>query len=260
MSKPDDLMFDSRIRDRLLRNQTLSSARVQSHLDALPDLEGEYELMREVPQPAVTPPRSESTEEPIVFDGIRRLQALAGVGGSGSASAASAPSSLDHRGYGSSPSHAGTAPASGVVSSGVPSLQSALSGSMDSEISGVGAGAVSAALGAMAAEAAGVSRYGLGAPAPAAPPPAAPPAAAVPEPPSSPLHVGMSASFQEPEPSTPVTLRSEPDASTASGAGGLAAEALDDDDDDDIDDDDIDDDDIDDDDDLSGDASEEDPA
>jgi hypothetical protein len=255
MSKPDDLMFDSRIRDRLLRNQTLSSAQVQSHLDALPDLEGEYELMREVPQPAVTPPRSESTEEPIVFDGIRRLQALAGVAGSSSASAASASSSLDHRSYGTSPSHAGTAPASGVVSSGVPSLQSALSGSMDSEISGVGAGAVSAALGAMAAEAAGVSRYGLGAPPPAAPPRAEPPAAPMPEPPSTPLHLGMS-SFQEPEPPTPVTLRSEPDASTASVAGDVAAEALDDDiDDDDIDDDDVDDDD----DDLSGDPSEEEP-
>jgi hypothetical protein len=63
-------------------------------------------------------------------------------------------------------------------------------------------------------------------------------------------------SFQEPEPPTPVTLRSEPDASTASVAGDVAAEALDDDiDDDDIDDDDVDDDD----DDLSGDPSEEEP-
>src|SRR5690606_486073 len=76
MSKPEEFKFDSRVRDRLLRSRVLSQAELQKHLEELPDLEGQYELMSDMPQPAVAPPRSEVAEEPLVFDGIRRLQAL----------------------------------------------------------------------------------------------------------------------------------------------------------------------------------------
>lgn len=168
MSNPDDFKFDSRVRERLLRHRTLSLADVQRHLESLPDLEGEYEVT-ETPQPAVTPPRSEVSEEPLVFDGIRRLSALSDASSQRSA-AASAPSAVAAPPY-REPE---------VRSLGTP-LRSAL---MESEISGVGAGAVSAALGAMAAEA----------------------RAAVPFiPPSSVSRPVPS----EPDASTPVTLRSQ---------------------------------------------------
>src|SRR5690606_24314315 len=142
MSKPEEFKFDSRVRDRFLRARVLTSAELQKHLDELPDLEGEYEVLSDTPQPAVTPPRSEVSEEPLVFDGIRRLQALG-----------ESPSAPPAPRY---------APPAAPPSSGLPAyrepesrplgtpLRSAL---MESEISGVGAGAVSAALGAMAAEA-----------------------------------------------------------------------------------------------------------
>ena len=45
MSKPEEFKFDSRVRDRFLRNRVLSSDELQKHLDELPDLEGEYEVM-----------------------------------------------------------------------------------------------------------------------------------------------------------------------------------------------------------------------
>lgn len=220
MSKPEEFKFDSRVRARFLRSQVLSPSDVQKHLDELPDLEGQYELMSDMPQPAVAPPRSEVTEEPLVFDGIRRLQALG---------EASAPAPA--------PRYVPPAP---PVSSGLPSyreearplgtpLRSAL---MESEISGVGAGAVSAALGAMAAEARGASVFGV--------------PASIPQPPPSPA----------PEESpTPVTLRSDaapPEATTSSQP--VVVEPLeaslsedDDDDDDDDSDDDAEDDDLDDD-------------
>lgn len=167
MSKPEEFKFDSRVRERLLRRRTLSLADVQSHLESLPDLEGEYEVT-ETPQPAVTPPRSEVSEEPLVFDGIRRLSALSDANSQRS-TAASAPSAV-------SPTYREPE----MRSLGAP-LRSAL---MESEISGVGAGAVSAALGAMAAEA----------------------RAAVPFiPPSSVPHSAPS----EADLNTPVTLRSE---------------------------------------------------
>ncbi|HTV19773.1 MAG TPA: hypothetical protein VMG12_13905, partial [Polyangiaceae bacterium] len=76
MSKPEEFKFDSRVRERFLRSRVLNGAELQKHLDELPDLEGEYEVMSDTPQPAVAPPRSEVHEEPLVFDGIRRLQAL----------------------------------------------------------------------------------------------------------------------------------------------------------------------------------------
>ena len=76
MSKPEEFKFDSRVRDRFLRGRVLSQAELQKHLEELPDLEGQYEVMSDMPQPAVAPPRSEVAEEPLVFDGIRRLQAL----------------------------------------------------------------------------------------------------------------------------------------------------------------------------------------
>jgi hypothetical protein len=181
MSKPEEFKFDSRVRDRFLRGRVLSQAELQKHLEELPDLEGQYEVMSDMPQPAVAPPRSEVPEEPLVFDGIRRLQAL---------------------GEASSPAPAPRyVPPSPPVSSGLPAyreearplgtpLRSAL---MESEISGVGAGAVSAALGAMAAEARGASVFGV--------------PASIPQP--SPVAE---------EPPTPVTLRSDvaPSAADAS--------------------------------------------
>lgn len=211
MSKPEEFKFDSRVRDRLLRNRVLSTADLQQHLAALPDLEGEYEVLNDTPQPAVTPPRSEVNEEPLVFDGIRRLQALTEASNAAPA-----------------PRYVPPAPAS----SGVPSyrepesrplgtpLRSAL---MESEISGVGAGAVSAALGAMAAEARGASVFGV---------------------PSSIPHVPAE------EAVPPVTLRSEPTAPVPAAPAGAEAEAEadedEDEDDDDEDEDDVDDEDDDD--------------
>jgi hypothetical protein len=149
MSKPEEFKFDSRVRDRFLRSRVLSSAELSKHLEQLPDLEGEYDVLSDTPQPAVTPPRSEVHEEPLVFDGIRRLQALS--------EASNLPPA---------PRYAPPAPPiSGLPSYREPEarplgtpLRSAL---MESEISGVGAGAVSAALGAMAAEARGASVFGV---------------------------------------------------------------------------------------------------
>jgi hypothetical protein len=160
MSKPEEFKFDSRVRDRFLRSRVLNGPELQKHLDELPDLEGEYEVMNDTPQPAVTPPRSEVHEEPLVFDGIRRLQAL---------SEAQSPPPA--------PRYVPPSPPSGGLPSyrepesrplGTP-LRSAL---MESEISGVGAGAVSAALGAMAAEARGASVFGVPASISQPPPPA----------------------------------------------------------------------------------------
>lgn len=147
MSKPEDFKFDSRVRERLLRSRTLAAADLKRHIDALPDLEGEYELLNDTPQPAVTPARDHHAEEPLVFDGIRRLQALS------EPHAVSRPSPIS-----SVAASSGMAPREPLRSLGSmeptrsngPALRSAL---MESEISGVGAGAVSAALGAMAAEA-----------------------------------------------------------------------------------------------------------
>ena len=210
MSKPEEFKFDSRVRDRLLRNRVLSSADLQQHLAALPDLEGEYEVLNDTPQPAVTPPRSEVHEEPLVFDGIRRLQALTEASNAAPA-----------------PRYVPPAPAS----SGLPSyrepesrplgtpLRSAL---MESEISGVGAGAVSAALGAMAAEARGASVFGV--------------PSSIPQMPAE-------------EAVPPVTLRSEPTAQVpAAPAGAEDEEDEDDEDEDDEDEEDVDDEDDDDDD------------
>jgi hypothetical protein len=148
MSKPEEFKFDSRVRDRFLRSRVLNGAELQKHLDGLPDLEGEYEVLSDTPQPAVSPPRSEVHEEPLVFDGIRRLQALS-----------EAQSQPVARYVPPSPPSGGL-PAYREPESrplGTP-LRSAL---MESEISGVGAGAVSAALGAMAAEARGASVFGV---------------------------------------------------------------------------------------------------
>ncbi len=219
MSKPEDFKFDSRVRDRLLRSRALSAAEVQGHLDQLPDLEGEYEVLSDTPQPAVAPARSESHEEPLVFDGIRRLQALSEI------SSAPAPARY-------------AAPAPSAPSSGLPSYREPESRAlgtpfrsnlMESEISGVGAGAVSAALGAMAAEARGAAMFGV------------PSISHTPRP--------------EAEPPTPVTLRSESSAVAPAAAEeetdeDVDDEDLDDDDADDEDDDDVDDDDADDDDDV----------
>jgi hypothetical protein len=210
MSKPEEFKFDSRVRDRFLRSRVLSSAELSKHLEQLPDLEGEYEVLSDTPQPAVSPPRSEVNEEPLVFDGIRRLQAL-----SDSNNAAPAPR------YAPPPPPSSGLPAYREPESrplGTP-LRSAL---MESEISGVGAGAVSAALGAMAAEARGASVFGV---------------------PSTMPHTPAE------EPIPPVTLRSEASAHTA------PAPAVEEDDDDELEaaDDDADGDDLDsDDDDLEG--------
>ena len=184
MSKPEEFKFDSRVRDRLLRNRALSGAEVKKHLDALPDLEGEYELLNDTPQPAVTPTR-EVSEEPLVFDGIRRLHALTDT--HTSPARVAPPVGLG------APREPAPRPltSSFEASRGAsPALRSAL---MESEISGVGAGAVSAALGAMAAEARGAAGY--------ASPPMPIPVPVVPAvaPPSVP----------ESEPQTPLTLRSE---------------------------------------------------
>jgi hypothetical protein len=145
-------------------------------------------------------------EEPLVFDGIRRLQALS-----------EASSAASQRYVPPAPQSSGL-PAYREPEQrplGTP-LRSAL---MESEISGVGAGAVSAALGAMAAEARGASVFGVPASIPQAP-------------------------IEEAVP--PVTLRSEP----FGGAPAPAKPALDDaeveDNDEDEDDDDIEDDDEDD--------------
>jgi hypothetical protein len=236
MSKPEEFKFDSRVRERFLRSRVLTSAELQKHLEQLPDLEGEYEVMSDTPQPAVAPPRSEVSEEPLVFDGIRRLQALSeanapvsaprfgmGVSRDGMAAARdgmnAARDGLSATRDGSSAGREATpaVPGSGLGSFreaesrplGTP-LRSAL---MESEISGVGAGAVSAALGAMAAEARGASVFGV---------------------PSSIPHTPAE------EPITPVTLRSE------ASPGGVARVDADDEVDDDVaddDDDDLDDDD-----------------
>ena len=196
MSKPEEFKFDSRVRDRLLRNRALSAAEVKKHLDALPDLEGEYELLNDTPQPAVTPTR-EVSEEPLVFDGIRRLHALTDT-----------HTTLSGGGRGAPPASLGAREPVGrpVASSfeasrgASPALRSAL---MESEISGVGAGAVSAALGAMAAEARGAAGY-------------APPVPVVPVAPPS---------IPESEPQTPLTLRSEaaPEGLVDENAPGSAA-------------------------------------
>jgi hypothetical protein len=216
MSKPEEFKFDSRIRDRVLRNRMLSGAELSKHLEQLPDLEGEYEVLSDTPQPAVTPPRSEVHEEPLVFDGIRRLQALSDA----SVSAPIAPR------YAPPPPPSGGLPSYREPESrplGTP-LRSAL---MESEISGVGAGAVSAALGAMAAEARGASVFGV---------------------PSSIPHTPVEDAVP------PVTLRSEAGAPVAAAAAVDEAEDAeddaddedeDDDDDADDDDDDVDDDDAD---------------
>jgi hypothetical protein len=180
MSKPEDFKFDSRVRDRLLRSRVLVAADLKHHLEQLPDLEGEYEVLDDTPQPAVTPPRDHHVEEPIVFDGIRRLQALSDPHSSlrsapSSAVVSSVPQPAREpvaRSFGSIPE----------VSRGPsPALRSAL---MESEIYGVGAGAVSAALGAMSPEA----RSAAGFPA------------------TMPV---VSAPSSESEPHTPVTLRSQ---------------------------------------------------
>jgi hypothetical protein len=206
MSKPEEFKFDSRIRDRVLRNRMLSGAELSKHLEQLPDLEGEYEVLSDTPQPAVTPPRSEVHEEPLVFDGIRRLQALSDA----SVSAPVAPR------YAPPPPPSGGLPSYREPESrplGTP-LRSAL---MESEISGVGAGAVSAALGAMAAEARGASVFGV---------------------PSSIPHTPVEDAVP------PLTLRSEAGAPVAVAAVDEAEDADDDsDDEDDDDDDDADDDD-----------------
>jgi hypothetical protein len=217
MSKPEEFKFDSRIRDRVLRNRMLSGAELSKHLEQLPDLEGEYEVLSDTPQPAVTPPRSEVHEEPLVFDGIRRLQALSDA----SVSAPIAPR------YAPPPSPSGGLPSYREPESrplGTP-LRSAL---MESEISGVGAGAVSAALGAMAAEARGASVFGV---------------------PSSIPHTPVEDAVP------PVTLRSEAGVPVAVAAVDEAEDAEDDSDDEDEDEDDDDADDEDDD-DVDADADE----
>jgi hypothetical protein len=220
MSKPEEFKFDSRVRDRLLRNRVLSAADLQQHLDALPDLEGEYEVLDDTPQPAVTPPRSEVSEEPLVFDGIRRLQALTEASNAAPA-----------------PRYVPPAPPSGLPSYREPEsrplgtpLRSAL---MESEISGVGAGAVSAALGAMAAEARGASVFGV--------------PSSIPQVPAE-------------EPVPPVTLRSEPSAQVAAAPAEAEGEEDEDEDEDDEDEDDLDDDDGDDDDDAAVDDEDDDAA
>jgi len=211
MSKPEEFKYDSRVRDRFLRSRVLSTGELQKHLEDLPDLEGQYEVMSDTPQPAVTPPRSEIPEETLVFDGIRRLQALTEA-----SNAIPAPRYVPPAPPSSSlPSY--REPESRPL--GTP-LRSAL---MESEISGVGAGAVSAALGAMAAEARGASVFGV--------------PTSITQPP-----------VEEAVP--PVTLRSE---SSGSAAAAAASEDEDDDDlDDDEDEDDEDDDDLDDDEDGGG--------
>jgi hypothetical protein len=207
MSKPEEFKYDSRVRERFLRSRVLTTGELQKHLEDLPDLEGQYEVMSDTPQPAVTPPRSEVPEETLVFDGIRRLQALTEA-----SNAAPAPRYVPPAPPSSSlPSY--REPESRPL--GTP-LRSAL---MESEISGVGAGAVSAALGAMAAEARGASVFGV---------------------PTSITQPPIEETVQ------PVTLRSE---STGSAA---AAASEDEDDDDDLDDDEDEDDDDDLDDDEDG--------
>jgi hypothetical protein len=181
------------VRERLLRGRSLSTADLQRHLDALPDLEGEYELLND-PQPAVTPPRDHA-EEPLMFDGIRRLQALTdphppvrpSASSAVSPAAAAPPREPPPRGLGALDVGRGPSPA----------LRSAL---MESEISGVGAGAVSAALGAMSAEARTAAGF--------------PPVVPVPP---------VSATPPE-EPHTPVTLRSRaaPEGLGAEDANGVA--------------------------------------
>jgi hypothetical protein len=193
MSKPEDFKFDSRVRERLLRGRSLSTADLQRHLEALPDLEGEYEVLND-PQPAVTPPRDHA-EEPLMFDGIRRLQALTephaparpSASSVASSAAVAPPRELPGRGLGAIDVGRGPSPA----------LRSAL---MESEISGVGAGAVSAALGAMSAEARTAAGF--------------PPVVPVPMAPASPPE----------EPQTPVTLRSRaaPEGLGAEDASGVA--------------------------------------
>jgi hypothetical protein len=222
MSKPEDFKFDSRVRDRLLRNRTLSSAEVKLHLEQLPDLEGEYEVMSETPQPAVAPVRSEVSEEPIVFEGIRRLQALSDVSSNAPSQRYSAPAPVP-------------APSSGLPSYREPEaralgtpLRAAL---MESEISGVGAGAVSAALGAMAAEA----RHAAGFASPTVISHSPTPFSSV-----SPLVPPAPA---EAEPPTPVTLRSEAAPQRVPvEAAAAETEEEDDEDDEEDEDDDIDDD------------------
>jgi hypothetical protein len=178
MSKPEDFKFDSRVRERLLRSRTLSTADLKRHIDALPDLEGEYELLNDTPQPAVTPARDHHTEEPLVFDGIRRLQALSSephpISRPSPISSAAASSGMPPR---EPPRSMGSME---PIRSNGPALRSAL---MESEISGVGAGAVSAALGAMAAEARSAAGF----------------------PPVMPMAPQVTAE----EPQTPVTLRSQ---------------------------------------------------
>jgi hypothetical protein len=215
MSKPEDFKFDSRVRDRLLRKQTLSIAEVKRHLDELPDLEGEYEVMTETPQPAVAPARSEISEEPLVFEGIRRLQALSDVHAAAPAPRYQVPAVAQP--VSSTPSYREPEPRT----LGTP-LRSAL---MESEISGVGAGAVSAALGAMAAEARGAAGFGM--------------SAAISQPPIVPSVVPPTLPA-EPDVPTPVTLRSEA-ASKVSAAEPEEDEEEEESDEDDVDDEDSDD-------------------
>jgi hypothetical protein len=201
MSKPEEFKFDSRVRDRLLRNRALSGAEVKKHLDALPDLEGEYELLNDTPQPAVTPTR-EVSEEPLVFDGIRRLHALTDTHTPLSGGRAAPPAGSSAREPAPRPLTSSFEASRGAS----PALRSAL---MESEISGVGAGAVSAALGAMAAEARGAAGYAS----PPVPVPVSVPVPVVPV-------VVAPPSVPESEPQTPLTLRSEaaPDGLVEEGA------------------------------------------
>jgi hypothetical protein len=78
MTMPDDFKFDSRIRQRMLRRGDLTPAELTAHLEGLPDLHDEHEVMDDFTQPALSPARADALDPSPAFDPLRRV----GIGSS----------------------------------------------------------------------------------------------------------------------------------------------------------------------------------
>jgi hypothetical protein len=73
MTMPDDFKFDSRIRQRMLRRGDLTPAELTAHVEGLPDLQEEHEVMNEFTQPALSPARADALDPSPAFDPLRRV-------------------------------------------------------------------------------------------------------------------------------------------------------------------------------------------
>ncbi|MET0413668.1 MAG: hypothetical protein ABW217_20330 [Polyangiaceae bacterium] len=78
MTMPDDFKFDSRIRQRMLRRGDLTPAELTAHVEGLPDLQDEHEVMDDFTQPALSPARADALDPSPAFDPLRRV----GIGSS----------------------------------------------------------------------------------------------------------------------------------------------------------------------------------